>query len=153
MVSLVLLALLAACGDAGPGDPQGVSSPTFGLPAPRQLPAPPGAEPLDAQQVARLITAATADRHVTAALREGAVSDVTVRAGEPDTVGTSTGVVAFWFRAPVTPTAVPWDILCDIGGQTEEWRGVAARVESSGQVESSPIWSTGANCVGWQEPA
>ena len=54
----------------------------------------------------------------------------------------------FLFPAPVLPTTVPWEALCDIAGQSEQWTGVAARVHPNGDVESSPIWLGGGNCVG-----
>lgn len=104
-----------------------------------------GAAALSVPQVRAAVDAAVADPAVTAALRSGTVEKVQVRA-----VSGTASTVVFLFRSPVEPAAAPWPVLCDIAGQTKQWRGVAALVTTGAPpaVEGSPVWLSGSNCVG-----
>ena len=155
-MALLALLFVTGCGagrgpEPGPGATPNPERAPF--PDPVQLTPLGGAERLTSDQVAFVVATARADPIVGTALGQGPVSEVRVRAastGTPD--GPPVGAVAFGFREPVDPRQVPWKVLCDIGGQTRQWRGVAARVIlRTGEVESSPIWLTGANCVQWTE--
>jgi hypothetical protein len=119
-----------------------------------QLDPPATLDRLTQRAVDRTVASALADPTVASALANGDVERVLVQAaatGMPG--GAPAGAVAFLFAAPVTPASSPYEVLCDIAGQTPQWSGVAARVElERGQVESSPIWLTGANCVGMVVP-
>jgi hypothetical protein len=118
------------------------------LPDPIQLDPPAGLERLTTTEVAGAVDAARADETVAAALAGGNVEHVLVQAAKTGTpVGDSAAFVAFVFDTPVEPVASPYETLCDIAGQTAEWRGVAARI-SEREVISSPIWLTGATCIG-----
>jgi hypothetical protein len=143
---------------AGGGADEGAQARSDGgaapLPEPIQLPPQGNAERLTRKQVAFTVSRAQTDRELKRALRQGRVRRVLVRAAPTGAPGDrGAGLVAFLFDAPVRPSSVPWEVLCDIGGQTEEWKGVAARVLlEDGEVESSPVWLTGANCVGMRVP-
>ena len=138
---VALLALIiCACGSAT-GAPQG-------LPDPVQLDPPAGLDRLSDADVARAVDAALADPTVAAALEGMDVRRVLTQATR---IGTPAAHVAFLFDAPVDRGAGPYETLCDIAGQTPEWRGVAARVAGS-EVISSPVWLGGANCVGMIVP-
>jgi hypothetical protein len=140
-----LLALvICACG-SDTGAPQG-------LPDPVQLDPPAGLDRLTAAEVERAVDTALADPTVVAALERMHVRRVltqTTRTATPG--GDPATYVAFLFDTPVDRGAGPYQSLCDIAGQTPEWRGVVARVAGS-EVISSPLWLTGANCVGMTVP-
>lgn len=142
--ALVLsVAILCGCADGGSGG----ASPK--RPRAIQLDPPPAAQRLQTSDVDRIVSTASADPTTAEALRQGRVARILVRAGLPGHPAT----VAFLFETPLKPQASPYEVLCDIAGQTAEWRGVAASVDvHSGAIESSPLWMTGANCVGAVEP-
>lgn len=124
------------------------------LPPPVQLAPPEGRARLTPDDVDAVLSGALHDVAVSSAIKEGTVAQVVIRAsttGEPS--GGEAGDVAFLFAEPVRPAGTPWEVLCDIGGQTEQWSGVVARVVlASGAVDGSPVWLTGANCVGMVMP-
>ncbi|MGW4467918.1 hypothetical protein [Micromonospora sp. NPDC004704] len=129
-----------------PGDPN-----AYPLPRPTQLTPAAGLPPLAETQIESAVSAASQDATVAAALGQGEVAQVQVQATTVGVPGEKTVItVAFLFRQPIESEAPIWSRLCDIAGQTAQWRGVAARVDPAAQIQSSPIWMTGANCVGAQ---
>lgn len=165
IAALAVVLLLAACGagsvGAGADDEQASSGSrpapathaSSSLPSPRQLPPAGATGPLTDQQVDDLVAAALRDPPLRAAVAQGVVTQVLVRASLDASRPDLTAEVVFSFEQAVLPTQVPWEVLCDIGGQTPEWSGAVARVVvGSGSVESSPLWLTGANCVGVTVP-
>lgn len=154
LVACVASVLMAGCSSDGDADREPASE-VGGLPAPVQLPPAAGVPPLSSDQMQLVVATASADPQVAAGLREGTVSAVRVRAapaGVPGVGPSPAATVAFVFDTPVEPTSVPWPVLCDIAGQTRQWQGVAAQVDlGTLAVEGSPIWLTGANCVGWHD--
>ncbi len=154
-LTLALPLLLAACGSGSYGDreggaPQPAGTPPPALPEAVQLDPPGSDRRLTAEETERVVSTALAEPEVASAVREGTVARVLVRAAPGGGPG---GTVAFLFASPVEPGRRHFEVLCDIGGQTPDWRGVAARVAlPAGDVEGSPIWRTGANCVGMDVP-
>jgi hypothetical protein len=149
---LAAAASMAACASAGPSTGSGEPVPGLGEPQPAlsvvpvQVSPAPGASLLTQQQIEAAAVQALAEPTVAAAVRQGSVEKVQVRA---DAQGGRT--VVFLFRTPIEPTGNLWPVLCDIGGQTKEWKGVAVKIAAAGSgqsIDSSPVWLTGRNCVG-----
>jgi hypothetical protein len=140
LLFLAAAASMASCAPTGPGEPQ----PALSV-VPAQVSPAPGASLLTQKQIEAATVSALAEPTVAAAVRQGSVERVQVRA---DAQGGRT--VVLLFRTPIEPTGNLWPVLCDIGGQTKEWNGVAVRIiAGSGQsIDSSPVWLTGRNCVG-----
>ncbi|MEV4629848.1 hypothetical protein AB0J90_26645 [Micromonospora sp. NPDC049523] len=129
-----------------PADPN-----AYPLPRPTQLPPTAGRPSLTEAQIETAVSTASQDATVAAALGQREVAQVQVQATTVGVPGEKTAItVAFLFRQPIESEAPIWSRLCDIGGQTAQWRGVAARVGPGAEIQSSPIWMTGANCVGAQ---
>ncbi len=117
------------------------------LPEPSQVAPERPARPLDPQELDRVVAAVLADPSLATAVGLGDVVRVEVRATAP--AGGAGAQVVLWFAAPVLPAVQPWEVLCDIGGQTSTWDGVAARVDlRTGSAEGSPVWPGGVNCLG-----
>lgn len=146
-MALAVLACAAACASTDPAAPApepNRSEPASGV-DPVQLAPAPGGRTLSPQQLRAAVTSALADPAVAAAVGFGDIASVQVRADEGDG-----RTVAFLFRAPIEPAGNPWPVLCDIAGQTKQWKGVAAKIIPRGrpEVDGSPVWLTGSNCVG-----
>jgi hypothetical protein len=150
LLFLAAAASMAACASTGPStgageprDPSGEPQPALSV-VPVQVSPAPGASLLTQKQIEAAAVSALAEPTVAAAVRQGAVERVQVRADAQDG-----RTVVFLFRTPIEPTGNLWPVLCDIAGQTKEWKGVAVKITASGQsIDSSPVWLTGRNCVG-----
>jgi len=123
------------------------------LPKPTQEPAGEDQPMLSEAEIARVVAAATSDRSVKTALANGHIAAVIVRAGMNGwPIGDRAGRIFFRFSTRVEPSDSPFKELCKIGRQTKKWDGVVARVVlQTGQVEASPMWTSGSNCVGYPD--
>jgi len=130
---VILILVLAGCGSDAPPDPV-------------QLDSAAGAQRLTARQASAVAATAAGDPAIATALREGEVGRVVVQALPAG------AAVAFLFTEPAEPAASPFEVVCDIAGQTPGWRGVAALVAGGRVQDASPVWLTGANCAGIAVP-
>lgn len=121
------------------------------LPDPRQLEPAAGAQRLTDEQVESAAEHAADDDEVAAIVDAHEIEEVLVQAGPQEQLGDTSTWVAFMFPEPAMPKVEPFTMLCDIGGQTDEWLGVVVRVDIDGSntSSSSPIWTTGADCASW----
>ncbi len=116
-----------------------------------QLPPNDSGPELNDDQLEQVVQRARESAEVAEVLSTSSATEVFVQAGDGEAFGAERiAWVVLAFDEPRDPGVFPWDDICDIGGRTQDWLGVVARV-SLGQDDafSSPLWTTGANCMSW----
>jgi hypothetical protein len=120
------------------------------------LPSDDGTPPLTDEELQQVVERARQSQEVARVLAEERPDEVWVQTGD----GTNHGGgprggdravwVVFAFEQATDPGVFPWEDMCDIGGQTDQWLGVVARTNAVADwVRSSPLWLTGSNCQVW----
>lgn len=155
-VLLIVAALLVAgCQDdrlTSQGEPSPLTtSSDLSTANAQQLPPMDDGSQLQDEQLEQAIQRAARSSEVAEVLSVSQVTAVLVQAGDGRSFGAErVAWVVFAFGQAHRPAVYPWNGMCDIGGQTAEWLGVVVRTHLDGDgVESSPLWTTGVNCVSW----
>jgi hypothetical protein len=122
-----------------------------GLPWPlEQLDPEGGVQALSAEAVNEHVRRSWRARRVAQVVASGPIEKVVVQAGRGLQPGEESVVwVVYVFEMPQVP-ALPaaHDLVCSIGGQTDEWAGLVVVMRQTG-MGTSPVWTTGSTCASW----